>query len=78
MAASSSNLARAKTMDEGNHKVAQGCQNLGSISRAELRKVFVKTHITHVMQTVFNAPCPLIRTRRRSGSASWGVKLVMR
>ena len=43
-------------MNEGNHQIAQGGQNLWRVACAQPGAIFAKGHITHVMERMLNAP----------------------
>jgi hypothetical protein len=45
-------------MDQGNHQVAQGGQDLWGAARAQAGAIFPKVDIAHIVQAVFNTPMP--------------------
>ena len=44
------------SVNQGNDQIAQGSQDLWSISGAKARAIFQKGDVTHVMRPIFNAP----------------------
>jgi hypothetical protein len=51
-----SNLRGARTMDQGKSKIAERSENLRSGPGAQVRPIFSKGDIAHVMRGVLNAP----------------------
>ena len=43
-------------MNEGDHQIAQGGQNLRRVASAQPGAIFAKGHIAHVMERILNAP----------------------
>lgn len=56
MPTSGPNMRRTEAMDEGNRQIAQSCQDLRSMTRAQTGTIFAKGDIPDVMESVFDAP----------------------
>ena len=51
-------------MNEGNGKIPASRQKLRSVTGADARAIFDKSHITHVVQAVLNAPVPAVERQQ--------------
>ena len=65
------NLRRAGAMDQGDHQVAQGGQDLWGAARAQAGAIFPKADIAHIMQAVFNPPMPSYQFQQTLLTGLW-------